>query len=196
MLRPAGLMLAGEQRHFDGPMFQLQSRRRRGPGVQVLAEGGRHDPLLADYWSQLAPRGVPPPAAAAVTFSLDALTEAVSEEVTGDGCDTSAPCQVVVTGGGDREAARRQAGLCRQLREAGISVYMYSGADSSAAVEQAVRWASECRARVLLLPDDSDMVRVRPLHARKAPERAVCTDNLLTHLSKLGVSGKVGPRGQ
>ncbi|XP_043232580.1 eIF-2-alpha kinase GCN2-like [Amphibalanus amphitrite] len=183
-----GLVLGEEHSQFRGLVFQLQCPRRRGAGSAVLARGGRYDPLLAHYWSLLAPDGAPQPAAAAVSIAFDELAAAAARE----GRSAGTPFDVVVAGGGDRAAARRQAAVARQLWTAGVSAFLYCGGDSPAAADDAARWAAERGARVLLLPKDSDsrMVRVRPLEGRGTAKAVVFTSDLLEHLARLGVSGE------
>ena len=192
---PAGLTLGEEQGQFRGLLFQLQCPRRRGSGEDVLARGGRYDPLLGHYWSLLAPDGAPQPAAAAVSIAFDELAAAAARE----GGSAGAPFDVVVAGAGaDRASGRRQAAVARQLWAAGVSAFLYCGGDSPAAAEEAARWAASRGARVLLLPKDSDsrMVRVRPLEARGAAKATVFTADLLDHLAKLGVTGERGGGGE
>ncbi|KAF0308255.1 eIF-2-alpha kinase GCN2 [Amphibalanus amphitrite] len=162
-----GLVLGEEHSQFRGLVFQLQCPRRRGAGSAVLARGGRYDPLLAHYWSLLAPDGAPQPAAAAVSIAFDELAAAAARE----GRSAGTPFDVVV---------------------AGWRAFLYCGGDSPAAADDAARWAAERGARVLLLPKDSDsrMVRVRPLEGRGTTKAVVFTSDLLEHLARLGVSGE------
>ena len=186
---PAGLSLSDQHVQLDGLQFQLVCGRRGGTGGDLLAEGGRHRLLLARHWDQLAPAGVPLPAAGAATVSLDLLTEAAAEE---DGTDC-APFQVVITGGGGQ--ALQQVSISRRLRSAGIAVVFHDAeGDSRDALDETARWAAQRGAVALVYPDASGerQVRVRPLQARRAAERVVHVDQLVSHLGKLGIGETAG----
>ena len=130
------------QRQFRGLLFQLQCPQQRGTGSDVLAEGGRYDPLLSHYWSLLAPVGAPHPVAVSIAF--DEMAAAAARE----GRAAGLPFEVVVADGGDRAVACRQVAIARQLWAAGISTFICCVADSPAAADEAVLWATSHGARV------------------------------------------------